>query len=220
MPNTNTVPDTKTNTDHTLTIVVTGSREFPTDAAGTAQVRAAVVTAARCLVAVALTEQAGAPTEVDGADPVPTPKLRLIHGAAAGLDTLAAQVTADLGWIVTAVPAQWSEHTHACPQWHTDLPTCRMAGHRRNAQMLDMGPDLVVGFPMHPKNSSGSRGTWGCIDAAVARKLPVLVYSEHSLWLDPASKRNAATAPGAYPLARYIMTGAAADGSLPLGAVS
>jgi len=159
--------------EQTVRIMVTGSREFPIDADGRDQVMRALTGAAELWT---------------GRERVND--VLLTHGDARGLDRLAAQVAAELGWSVKAVPAQWSTHTAACPDWHHGQIRCRMAGHRRNAEMLDAGQDLVVGFPMHPKDSGGSRGTWGAIAGATKRALPVLILSQGRLWLDTASREQ------------------------------
>jgi hypothetical protein len=64
----------------------------------------------------------------------------LIHGDAAGADTLAALWARDRGIPTIAVPADWQRHG-------------RRAGPIRNRLMLEQcSPDLVVAFP-------GGRGT-------------------------------------------------------------
>ena len=64
----------------------------------------------------------------------------LIHGAAAGADTLAGNWAESRGVPMLPFPADWHRHGRA-------------AGPIRNMQMLDDGiPDLVVAFP-------GGRGT-------------------------------------------------------------
>lgn len=63
----------------------------------------------------------------------------VIHGAARGADTLAANWAASRGVEAKAYPADWDRHGKA-------------AGHIRNAAMLTEEPDGVVAFP-------GGRGT-------------------------------------------------------------
>lgn len=63
----------------------------------------------------------------------------IVHGAATGVDTLAGDMAAHLGFAVDEFPADWNRHGRA-------------AGPIRNQQMLDSGVDLVVAFP-------GGRGT-------------------------------------------------------------
>lgn len=106
----------------------------------------------------------------------------LIHGDAKGLDSLAAQLAGSRGWKIEGYPARWREHTAACPASHfTPEPqnTCKMAGHRRNHEMIALGADLVVAFPMGEESSGHSKGTWGCARAAMKAELPTVV-----LWKD------------------------------------
>lgn len=48
------------------------------------------------------------------------------------------------------------------------------AGPLRNREMVDLGADLVLAFPL-PGPRNLSRGTWDCIDAAAAHGIPVEV---------------------------------------------
>jgi hypothetical protein len=107
--------------------------------------------------------------------------MTLIAGAAKGLDTLAVVVAGGRGWKVEEHPARWNEHSTDCPAWHLTpivQSTCKMAGHRRNHQMVALGADLVIAFPTGEEASGLSRGTWGCSRAAKAAQLPTLV-----LWM-------------------------------------
>lgn len=104
--------------------------------------------------------------------------VKLIHGAAKGLDSIAGQVASRRGWAIESHPAQWDKHTAACPAWHVTpepKPTCKMAGHRRNHEMIALGADVVLAFPLGIEASGHSRGTWGCARAAMAAQLPTLV---------------------------------------------
>lgn len=108
--------------------------------------------------------------------------LVLVHGAARGLDALAAEEAADNGWLTEAHPAKWSEHTAACPPAHANEATCRMAGHRRNAEMLQPLPNVLIAFPLHVRTLAPgedrhetSRGTWSMVDKALTAKVPTLV---------------------------------------------
>ena len=80
----------------------------------------------------------------------------LIHGDAKGADTLAAEIAAEQGWKVIAMPADWDTHHKA-------------AGPIRNQQMVDMHPDLVVAFLM-----PNSRGTRDCVERALKADIPVM----------------------------------------------
>lgn len=57
----------------------------------------------------------------------------IIHGAARGADTLAGEEALDLGFWVQRFPADWKRHG-------------RGAGFKRNLEMLDRDPDLVIAF--------------------------------------------------------------------------
>lgn len=82
----------------------------------------------------------------------PKPTL-LIHGAAQGADTLAAQVAEEMGIPIEAHPADWEKHGRA-------------AGPIRNAEMVARKPDLLLAFP-------GGRGTAGHTRLAIAAGIPV-----------------------------------------------
>lgn len=86
----------------------------------------------------------------------------LVHGAARGLDTLAGHYARHLGWQVQEHPADWDAFG-------------KSAGHRRNAEMVAAGADLVIGFPLDRRGGGSSRGTWGCIETATSAGLPVVV---------------------------------------------
>jgi len=78
----------------------------------------------------------------------------VIHGAAAGADSLAGRWAESRGKECEIYPADWSKHGRA-------------AGPIRNKQMLNEGkPDLVVAFP-------GGRGTENMIKQATAAGVAV-----------------------------------------------
>lgn len=104
----------------------------------------------------------------------------LVHGDARGLDTLAAAEAGSRGWKIECYPAEWGVHTDACPARHHGEKTCKMAGHRRNHQMIALGADLVVSFPLGEEKSGQSRGTWGCTRAAMTAGLPTVVLWKNS----------------------------------------
>lgn len=109
----------------------------------------------------------------------------LCHGAAKGLDSLAAVVAGSRGWKVEEHPASWNEHSVDCPSWHVSpvvQNTCKMAGHRRNHEMIALGADLVIAFPTGEEKSGLSKGTWGCARAARAAQLPTLVLWSGKFW--------------------------------------
>jgi hypothetical protein len=92
----------------------------------------------------------------------------LIHGAARGADRFAGQAAKAKGIQVLPVPAQWDVHTDGCGC--KNRAWCLDAGKRRNLEMLDMQPDLVIAFW---NGSSG--GTRHTIENAEARGIPVEV---------------------------------------------
>lgn len=106
----------------------------------------------------------------------------LIHGDAKGLDRMAAAEAARRGWQIEEYPAQWDVHTTACPPRHQGEKTCKMAGHRRNHEMIALGADLLVSFPLGEENSGESRGTWGCTRAAMTAGLPTVVVWKNKLY--------------------------------------
>lgn len=64
-------------------------------------------------------------------------KVKIIHGAAAGADSLAEEAAIFFGYEVESFPADWKRYGRA-------------AGPVRNKVMLDQDPDLVVAFPGGP----------------------------------------------------------------------
>lgn len=109
--------------------------------------------------------------------------LTLVHGGARGLDTLAGEE-----WThgqTEVYPAQWNQHTPSCPEWDRGNHTCKLAGHRRNQQMLDAGADLCLAFPLHrlalplhqrtARGKGTSRGTWDMAKLARDAGVPTLV---------------------------------------------
>lgn len=68
----------------------------------------------------------------------------IIHGAAQGADHIAGKAASALGFDVIAVPAKW--HIYG-----------RSAGPRRNKEMLDMNPNLVIAFHADITKSKGTK---------------------------------------------------------------
>jgi hypothetical protein len=98
----------------------------------------------------------------------------LMHGGAKGADTIAAKYAKwGLGWTVHEFPAEWNTHTEACPDWHDGLKVCKMAGHRRNAEMVNYGADICLAFI---KNNSP--GATGCARLAENAGIPVRYYRD------------------------------------------
>lgn len=81
----------------------------------------------------------------------------VVHGAAPGADTLAADVAREFGCDVEAHPADWETHGKA-------------AGPIRNAAMVALGADVCLAF-LH----GSSRGTRNCMALAEKAGIPVIV---------------------------------------------
>ena len=81
----------------------------------------------------------------------------IIAGAARGADTIAANAGRSLGYDVIEVPADWDRYG-------------KSAGLRRNVQMLEMSPDLVIAFW-----DGDSRGTAHTMREARSRGITVEV---------------------------------------------
>lgn len=71
------------------------------------------------------------------------PDTLVIHGDARGADKIAGEVALALGLKVKAVPAKWKE-------------LGKSSGVLRNQHMLDMCPDLVIGFCVDVTPTSGT----------------------------------------------------------------
>lgn len=94
----------------------------------------------------------------------------LVHGGATGADTEAARMGQQLLNLPTEIHrADWNTHGRA-------------AGPIRNKEMVNLGADLCLAFPDHPKGQ-GSRGTWGCIDLAHQSGIPTLVVWNRRMWV-------------------------------------
>lgn len=87
----------------------------------------------------------------------PPHRLLIIHGDARGLDRLAGQRAEALGMNVLSLPAPWG-------QWG------KAAGVLRNQAMIDLKPDLVLGFPI-----GKSTGTRDCLRRAQQANIPTIV---------------------------------------------
>ena len=86
----------------------------------------------------------------------------LVHGACpTGADHIADEIWTRWGQSVERHPADWRRHG-------------RVAGPLRNQEMVDLGANVVLGFPL-----GDSPGTRGCMDRARLAGLTVINYGEH-----------------------------------------
>jgi hypothetical protein len=92
----------------------------------------------------------------------------LVHGDAAGADRLAGTAAERVGLTVVKFPADWETHSDDCRC--QGYGWCREAGKRRNLQMLDLVPYLVIAFW-----NGSSTGTLHTISNARERGLPLEV---------------------------------------------
>lgn len=83
--------------------------------------------------------------------------ITIVHGAARGIDTFAGEFARSYSMVEEAHPADWTQFG-------------RSAGHRRNAEMVALGGDVLMAFPIGP-----SPGTRGCVRAARLANIPVIV---------------------------------------------
>ena len=83
----------------------------------------------------------------------------VIDGAAKGADSIAHDFALAHGWQTERYPADWTTHGKA-------------AGSIRNQQMVDLGADLCLAFPL-----PDSIGTWDCIRRANKAGIRVIVVS-------------------------------------------
>lgn len=122
----------------------------------------------------------------------PGQKVTLRHGAARGVDTLAAELATAFGWAVDPYPAAWQECGDGCPprphlRSKNGYTWCPHAGHRRNAAMLTATPrpTYILAFPA--VGSAGKGGTWNFMQQAVDlgyvidRVVPLLIEAVPTL---------------------------------------
>jgi hypothetical protein len=81
----------------------------------------------------------------------------VVHGDARGLDKLADRVACHLGMNVLSLPAPWDQFG-------------KSAGPIRNQALIDLQPDLVLGFPL-----GASPGTRDCLRRASAANIATTV---------------------------------------------
>lgn len=98
----------------------------------------------------------------------------VVHGdCPTGADALAQELADEFRVRTERYPAKWREHSENCPDWHFPLPTCKMAGFRRNAEMVSLGADICLAF-----QKDRSPGTQSTIQLAQAAGIPTFVYTE------------------------------------------
>jgi hypothetical protein len=85
----------------------------------------------------------------------------IIHGAAAGADTIADEAALECGFKVEPYPADWRKYGRA-------------AGPLRNQQMLEAQPDVVLAF--HDSIWS-SKGTVDMLRRAQAANVPIHLFT-------------------------------------------
>lgn len=111
-------------------------------------------------------------------------EVTIVHGACpSGADKMAAEFCeSEAAWfdnmggclIEERHPAEWNRHDAGCPDWHRGQRVCRMAGHRRNAEMVALGADTVVAFY---KRGAANKGTADCVRRAGAAGIEVRRWS-------------------------------------------
>jgi hypothetical protein len=85
----------------------------------------------------------------------------LVHGDAPGVDRQAAHLWGQVwGFPTEAHPADWKTYGMG-------------AGPRRNGEMVDLGADLCIAFPV-----SASKGTWDCVRKAENAGIPVVLCNK------------------------------------------
>ena len=83
----------------------------------------------------------------------------VIEGGAIGADTIAREWAISRKIRYITYHAQWKKYGRA-------------AGHRRNQEMVDLNPDLVITFP-------GGKGTEDLVNRAKIKKLKIIRVEEH-----------------------------------------
>lgn len=89
----------------------------------------------------------------------------LIHGAAAGADTLCAREATKRGWKIEAHPVNWDRKP--------DGTINRAAGHQRNARMIAREPDAILAFFQPGDRNAGTRGA---MMLAVNKNIPIICF--------------------------------------------
>jgi hypothetical protein len=90
----------------------------------------------------------------------------VVHGGARGADALVDEIARNWGWTPEVHPADWDLYG-------------RSAGHRRNAEMVALGADVCLAFPL-----GVSSGTRGCMRLAASAGIFVANFGEQRVALD------------------------------------
>ena len=91
---------------------------------------------------------------------IPGSDIAVIHGGAKGADRIAGRLAYEWGMNVEVYPADWDKHGRA-------------AGVIRNQQMVDLGADICLAFPL-----GESRGTRHCMRIAEKAGIKVVNYGD------------------------------------------
>jgi hypothetical protein len=111
----------------------------------------------------------------------------LVHGACpGGADRIADMIWRSWKWVPESHPADWDNCGRGCPKglehrkprvegdiFHPGtLDTwCPKAGPRRNAHMIGLGMNVLLGFPVGSARRSGS---WSCMNQAAGAGIDVV----------------------------------------------
>ena len=87
-----------------------------------------------------------------------TSQITIVHGGAAGLDSMVGVLAHHAGMTVEVHYANWQKHGNA-------------AGVIRNQEMVDLGANMLVAYPL-----PGGRGTQDCIKRARKANIPTMIY--------------------------------------------
>lgn len=95
-------------------------------------------------------------------------RIVLVHGGARGADSIAHQIWLRGFWRQRMIPADLAQPEVHPADW---VRYGRAAGHRRNAEMVALGADICLAFPL-----GDSPGTRGCVALAEKAGIPVVVH--------------------------------------------
>jgi hypothetical protein len=98
---------------------------------------------------------------------LPWMPIRLAHGAARGVDTIADEMGKLLGYQVIPYPADWDRYG----KW---------AGPERNGRMLDKERPVALVLAFHD-NLGWSKGTKNMVEQALADGVPCVVFGSKSV---------------------------------------